>query len=187
VRIVERKTIYDGWGRFYLLGIEMDDGTLIQRQLEDHGMAASVLPYDAERRVALLARLPRAGPLFRNEDPRVMETAAGIIDPGETPEISVRREALEELGVRLSDIEFVARSWCAPGVSSEVVSLYLAPYAAADRIASGGGLEGENEDIEVLELPLAALARQADAGEVRDMKTLALILTLRLRRPELFG
>jgi nudix-type nucleoside diphosphatase (YffH/AdpP family) len=187
MQLVEMKTVYQGWGRFLLLTVRLGNGAVVQRQLEDHGVAASVLPYDAARRVALMARMPRPGPMFQGDDAMIMEACAGIVDPGETAEACARREAMEELGVRLTDLEPLGRAYTAPGASSEAISLYLAPYAAADRIAAGGGLAAENEEIEVLELPLAELARQADAGEVRDLKTLALILALRSRRSDLFG
>ncbi len=186
MQLVEQKTVYQGWGRFLLLTVRTDGGALVTRQLEDHGHASCVLAYDPARRVALMARLARAGPMFNGEPPRLLEACAGLIDPGETPEVCARREALEELGVRLTDLEPVSRSYTTPGVCSETIALYLAPYAATDRIGAGGGLAAESEEIEVLELPLAELARQSDAGEVRDLKTLVLILALRLRRPGLF-
>jgi nudix-type nucleoside diphosphatase (YffH/AdpP family) len=186
VRLLEQKTIYQGWGRFLLLTVGLAGGAVVQRQLDDHGSAAAVLPYDAERRTALLARLPRAGPLFAGLDPRVLEAAAGMIDPGETPDACARREAMEELGVRLEILEPVSRVWSAPGVSTERIDLYLAPYSLADRVAAGGGLEEEQEGIEVIELPLADLWRTMQAGELNDLKTLALTLALRHRRPALF-
>jgi nudix-type nucleoside diphosphatase (YffH/AdpP family) len=187
MQLVSQQTVYEGWGRFLLLQVRLANGEVVRRQLEDHGCASGVLPYDPERKLALIACLPRAGPMYLGEDPQIMEAAAGIIEAGETPEACIRREALEELGVRLDALEFVARAFTAPGASSEAISIYLAPYAAGDRVALGGGAEGENEQIEVLELPLGDLARMADAGEVRDLKTLALIQTLRVRRPELFA
>lgn len=48
------------------------------------------------------------------------------------------------------------------------------------------GVEGEHEDIEVVELSLADLGRMAREGVIQDMKTLALVLALKDRRPELF-
>ena len=187
MQLVDMKTVYDGWGRFLLLTVRLANGAVVQRQLEDHGSASAVLPYDAERRTALLARLPRPGPMFNGEEAQIMEACAGIIDPGEDAQACARREAMEELGVRLGALEPLGRTYTAPGASSETISLYLAPYAAADRTEAGGGVAGENEEIEVLELPLSELARQCDAGEVRDLKTLAMILALRGRRPELFA
>ena len=186
MQLVEQKTVYQGWGRFLLLKVRLAGGAVVDRQLDDHGDAACVLPYDSRRRVALMARMARPGPMFSGEDPVLLEACAGLIDPGETDDVCARREAMEELGVALARLEPVARAFTSPGVCSEAISLYLAPYEAADRVAAGGGLAGENEEIEVVELPLLALARQADAGEIRDVKTLALVQTLRLRRPDLF-
>jgi hypothetical protein len=73
-----------------------------------------------------------------------------------------------------------------PGISTERMHLFLAPYAEGDRVAAGGGVADENEAIEVAEMPLAVLARRADEGGLGDLKTLLLVQTLRLRRPDLF-
>jgi len=186
MQLLDAKTLYQGWGRFLMLTVRLSNGVLVQRQLDDHGHAAAVLPYDAQRRVALLAWMPRAAALYVGEDPMLMEACAGIIDPGETAEVCARREALEELGVELGALEPLGRAFSGPGSCSETMSLYLAPYAAIDRIAAGGGLAEENEQIQVLELPLMELARQSDTGQIRDLKTLTLILALRLRHPDLF-
>lgn len=186
MRLIDREMIYSGWGRFLMLQVELGDGRLVQRQVEDHGEAAAVLPYDAERRMALVVRQPRVGPLYSGFDPHLVEAAAGIIDPGETAAATAVREALEELGVRLGDVAPVAAAWSMPGISSERIHLFLAPYSAADRVGPGGGVAEEGEEIEVLELPLQTLVQQADSGTLTDIKTLALVWALARRRPELF-
>jgi nudix-type nucleoside diphosphatase (YffH/AdpP family) len=187
LRVIERKLVYSGWGRFLLLDVALGDGRVVERQIEDHGEAAAVLPYDAERRVALLCRQPRIGPLYSGFPPHLMEAAAGVIDPGEDAAAAVVREAFEELGVRLRTVEPVVAAWSMPAVSSERIHLFLAPYAAADRVAAGGGVADEGEEIEVQEAPLADLLRDADAGTLTDIKTLTLVWALARRRPELFS
>jgi len=97
VRLLERKLVYSGWGRFLSLDIELSDGRVVERQVEDHGEAAAVLPFDAERRVALVCRQPRIGPLYVGVEPNLVEAAAGMIDRGEDPGATAIREALEEL------------------------------------------------------------------------------------------
>ncbi|MEI9891862.1 MAG: NUDIX domain-containing protein [Caulobacteraceae bacterium] len=184
--IVEQSVVHDGWGRFLLLKVALADGTVLDRQLEDHGCAAVVLAYDPDRRTALMVRLARVGPLYMGEAPYLTEACAGRCDDGETGEACIRREAMEEMGLRLGALEPVARTWTAPTVSTERLDLYLAAYGPADRVAEGGGAPGEHEDIEVVETPLAALWRAALAGEVSDLKTLALVYALQARRPALF-
>ena len=72
-------------------------------------------------------------------------------------------------------------------VSSERVDLFLAAYSNADRAADGGGVEGENEHISVEEVPLSLLWTWVEQRKIEDLKSLALILALKVRRPELFG
>ena len=144
-----------------------------------------MLPYDAVRRLALVVRLFRA-PVFDSSGREFLEEAcAGMIDDGDA-EATVRREADEELGLRLGEIEFVARVWPSPGVSTETASLYLTPYRQSDRVGPGGGLQSENEDITVVERQLADLRADADEGRIADGKLLTLVMALRLRRPDLF-
>jgi 8-oxo-dGTP pyrophosphatase MutT (NUDIX family) len=137
--------------------------------------------------MALVCRQPRVGPLYSGFEPHLVEAAAGMIDRDEEPAATAVREAFEELGVRLASIEPVAAAWSMPAVSSERIHLFLAPYAAADRVTAGGGLAEEGEEIEVLERPLKALLQDADAGRLTDLKTLALVWALARRRPDLFG
>ena len=77
-------------------------------------------------------------------------------------------------------------TWSMPGISTERMELFLAPYTAADRTGPGGGLAEEHENITVREVALAELAAKADANALPDLKTCALLQSLRLRRPELF-
>lgn len=177
----------DSWATFLRIQVRLDGGEVVWRQVEDHGAAAVVLPYDPERRTALLVRLFRAPPLHAGVDPMLVEAVAGLIDEDETAEAAARREALEEAGVRLFELEFVGEVWSTPGISTEKMSLYLGAYRAEDRVAEGGGLADEHEDITVLDTPLAELGREMEAGRITDMKLLVLLQALRLRRPELFA
>jgi nudix-type nucleoside diphosphatase (YffH/AdpP family) len=185
-RILQQTVIHSGWGRYLLLKVGLADGVALHRQLDDHGDAAGVLPYDPQRRTAVLVRLWRVGPLFKGAPPYLLEAPAGMVDPGETAEACVRREALEETGLNLKGLDLVTRAWASPSVSTEILHLYLAAYGAADRVAPGGGVAEEHEGIEVVEIPLADLWRQIESGEIADMKTVLLAHALRVRRPDLF-
>ncbi|GAB4355174.1 MAG: NUDIX domain-containing protein [Oricola sp.] len=179
------KTIHDGWGRFHLVTMRSPDGTEHRRQVEDHGDACCVLPYDPVRHVVTLVRQPRVGPLFAGADALLLEAPAGLTD-GEDPADAVRREAMEETGLRLADLQPVGTMWSMPGCATERVHLYLAAYGEADRVGDGGGHPHEGEEIEVVEMPITVAARQAASGGIRDMKTVLLMQALQLRHPALF-
>ena len=57
---------------------------------------------------------------------------------------SAERGAVATAGVEVS-LEFVARVWSSPGVSTERQSLFLAPYRPSDRNGKGGGVRGDHE------------------------------------------
>lgn len=180
------RLIHDGWARFLVAEVTMPNGTRFKREIEDHGRAVAVLPYDPVRRVALLVSQFRAPVLFAEGPPELMEAVAGILDENE-PEEGARREAYEETGLRLAALEPVASAWSMPGISTERMDLFLAPYGDGDRAGPGGGLAEENEAITTHELPLDALARMSEDGTLADLKTLVLVYALRLRRPDLFA
>ena len=184
--ILRVRSVHDGWAKLLIATVRLSDGHVAEREMEDHGRAVCVLPYDPERRVALLVRLFRAPPLYAGGLPEMLEAPAGLLED-DSPEDCARREALEEGGLRLGGLVHVATVWSMPGVSTERMSLYLAPYTAADRVAEGGGAEGEHENITVVEMRLAELSAMAARGDLVDLKTFTLLLALKDRRPDLFS
>jgi nudix-type nucleoside diphosphatase (YffH/AdpP family) len=185
-KILQSRPLYRGFTKLFSVTVEDEHGARYEREIEDRGTAVALLPYDAERRVALLVRLLRAPVLYATGRPDLLEAPAGMVE-NEDPDATARREAFEETGLRICTLEPVATTWSSPGLSCERVSLYLAPYSAADRVGEGGGLAAENENITVVEMPLAELAALVDRQELADLKTLALVLALKLRHPDLFG
>ena len=180
------RVAYQGWAKVLQLDLADETGQPVRREVVDTGEAVAVLPYDAERGVAMLVRQQRAPLLLGGGDGLLLEAPAGRVEV-EGPEACARREALEECGLRLGELVGVGAFWSMPGVSTERLHLFLAAYAAADRIEAGGGLATEHEQIEVIETPLPTLWRQWAAGELADMKTALLLHALKDRRPDLFA
>jgi nudix-type nucleoside diphosphatase (YffH/AdpP family) len=184
--IVRIRTAYEGWTKLLVATIKGTDGKHFNREIEDHGQAVAVLPYDPVRRVALLVSLLRAPVLYAGGPGELLEVPAGMVEEGDAAD-AVKREALEETGLRLGTLEHVVTAWSSPGLSSEKIDLYLAAYSPADRVETGGGLVEENENITVVEMPLAELWALVETQELTDLKTLALVLTLKHRQPDLFA
>lgn len=186
-KILSRETLHEGYLTVLRLRVRLADGAQAVRESATRGDAVAVLPYDPARRCALVVRLFRAPVLDAGGQAALEEACAGMIERGDSAEETARREAGEELGVRLDALEPVARTWSSPGVSSERIALYLAPYAETDRAGRGGGLEAEHELVTAVERPLADLAAESEVGAIADAKLLMLVQALRLRRPELFA
>lgn len=186
VRIASTHTVHSGWGRYLIATVELGGGVTVKREVEDHGAAACVLPYDPQRRTTVLVRQLRVPVLFLAGELETLEAIAGVIE-NEAAADCARREALEEAGLRVGSLEPIAVAWTMPGISTERMHLFLAAYGEADRIGPGGGLEADHEGTTAVEIPLLEIAAMVDAGRLTDMKTFALVQTLRLRHPELFA
>jgi nudix-type nucleoside diphosphatase (YffH/AdpP family) len=185
MRIGDTKVLFEGWTKFLAVTLRQPDGRSTQRAVLDHGASVCVLPYDPERRLALMVCQIRIPLLYLGCREPLMEAIAGRVEDEQLQE-TVRREAMEEAGLRIREVEHIGVCWSSPGVSTERFHLYLTPYLPDDRVADGGGAD-EFEDITVREIALSALVQLADSGRLADTKTLLLVQTLRLRRPDLFN
>lgn len=181
--VLGREMLYRGWFNVLKLRIRLND-VEEQRALVEHVSGSSVLLYDPARRVALVTRQTRDGPLLVGQE-RFWEAVTGVTED-EPPEETARREAVEEVGIRPATIEWIGRVWLTPSSTTERVHLFLAAYTPADRVGAGGGAEGENEAIEAAELPLRDLWAQVAGAGMADAKLFMLLHALRVRRPELF-
>ncbi|MCB5174895.1 NUDIX domain-containing protein [Microvirga lenta] len=184
-RITKVGTLYDGWRKVLGFTVRKSDGETMEREIVESDDVAAVLPYDPQRRTVVLVRQFRVPVMHIEAKPDILEVIAGLLE-GDEPEACARREAMEEAGLRLGTLEPVGCTWSTPGAMTERLNLFLAPYTAADRVAEGGGLAEEHEDIEVLEIGCGELARMLEQNAVTDLKTLALTQALRIRHPELF-
>lgn len=145
------------------------------REAYDRGNGATVLLYNKEKKSVILIKQFRMPTYLNgNADGTLIETCAGLLD-GDDPETCVLKEAEEESGIRPRKAEKVFESYMSPGAVTEILHFYVAEYTDADRVGPGGGLDSEQEDIEVLEIPFAEAMDMVSAGTIRDAKTIMLL------------
>jgi nudix-type nucleoside diphosphatase (YffH/AdpP family) len=115
-------------------------------------------------------------PAYLNGHPdgMLIETPAGLLD-GDDAETAIRREAEEETGYRVEAVARIGEYFMSPGSVTERIAFFTGSYRAEERVSQGGGVEGEGEDIEVLEVTLAEAIAMIDRGEIVDAKTVLLL------------
>lgn len=88
--------------------------------------AVTALLTDPKAKKFLLARQFRL-PTFLNgsEKGYLLETCAGLIDEGETPEQAARREVEEETGCQVGDLEKIGGVYTSAGGITELVHLFI--------------------------------------------------------------
>ena len=144
------------------------------RETYDRGNGATILLYNPHKRSVILTRQFRY-PAFVNGHPGLLiETPAGLLDQT-SPEERIKAETEEETGYRVHDVRKVFEAYMSPGSVTEKLHFFVAEYDAGARISAGGGIAGEGEDIEVLELAFDQALAMLECGEITDGKTIMLL------------
>ncbi|MET0394413.1 MAG: GDP-mannose pyrophosphatase NudK [Chitinophagaceae bacterium] len=184
VQITGSKILSDHWYMLRKLTYEYvkKDGThqVQTREVYDRGNGAVILLYNREKGTVILTRQFRL-PTFvnGNADGMLIEACAGLLDQ-DNPEDGIRRETEEETGYRITDVQKLFEAYMSPGSVTELLHFFIAGYTPVMKVNEGGGAEGEEENIEVLELPVARAMDMLEAGDIKDAKTIILLQYIKL-------
>jgi GDP-mannose pyrophosphatase NudK len=144
-----------------------------KREVYDRGNGATILLYNREKQTVVLVRQFRVATWVNgNEDGMLIETCAGLLDDDE-PEVCIRKEAVEETGFEVGEVQKLFELYMSPGGVTELIHFYIAEYHEGLRANAGGGVE--DEAIEVLEIPFAEALQRVKRGEIRDGKAVILL------------
>lgn len=184
IKILDTTILSDNW---YILKkityeyLKRDGSSQIQtREAYDRGNGATILLYNKSRKTVILTRQFRMPTYINgNSSGMLIETCAGLLDK-DNPEDCIRRETEEETGYKVTDVRKVYEAYMSPGSVTEMLHFFIAEYAANMKIHDGGGVEHEEENIEVLELDIQKAMEMIDKGEIKDGKTIMLLQYIRL-------
>lgn len=185
IKIEKTEILSDNWYTLkkvtYRQRLHDGSWTTQHREAYDRGNGAAILLYNPKNDTVVLTeqfRLPTY--INGNKDGMLIEVCAGLLD-GEQPELAIKREVEEETGYRLSDVEKLFELYMSPGSVTEIVHFFIAEYSSNDKAGEGGGT-GDEELIDVLELPIDNAIAMIQDGRIRDGKTVILLQYLQLKR-----
>jgi nudix-type nucleoside diphosphatase (YffH/AdpP family) len=184
VKILTTEILSDNWYTLRKITYEYvkKDGRLqIQtREAYDRGNGATILLYNKEQKTVILTQQFRL-PTFvnGNESGMLIEACAGLLDK-DNPEDCIKRETEEETGYKIKDVRKIFEAYMSPGSVTEILYFFIAEYSKEMKVASGGGIEHEEENIEVLEINVNNAMKMIENGEIKDGKTIMLLQYIKL-------
>jgi GDP-mannose pyrophosphatase NudK len=179
IKILKKEVLSDNWYTLNKITFEAtkQDGSVLQlsREAYDRGNGATILLYNADNKTVILTRQFRMPTYINgNESGLLIECCAGLLDKNNA-EDCIRRETEEETGYQITNVKKVFEAYMSPGSVTEILHFFIAEYTNDMKVGDGGGLEEENENIEVLELPFTEALQMIRTGEIRDAKTIMLL------------
>lgn len=179
VKNINRQLICNNWYKLYKITFDYikNNGQCQtqSREAYDRGNGATILLYNKQQKTVILTRQFRM-PTFvnGNSDGMLVEACAGLLDL-DNPEDCIRRETEEETGYKITDVKKVFEAYMSPGSVTEKLYFFVAEYTSAQKVNDGGGIDHEQEDIEVLELTLTEALQMITDGRIQDGKTIMLL------------
>lgn len=179
VKNVHTEILSDNWYtlRKVTFDYQKKDGSWEQQNREayDRGNGATILLYNKANKTVILTRQFRMPTYLNgNKTGMLIETCAGLLD-NNNPEDCIRRETEEETGYTVSHVRKVFEAYMSPGSVTEILYFFVAEYSKEMKTSAGGGLEHDQENIEVLELPFGEALQMIANGQIRDGKTILLL------------
>jgi GDP-mannose pyrophosphatase NudK len=184
VKIIKTEILSDNWYTLKKITYEYlknNSTKQIQtREAYDRGNGATILRFNKEQRTVILTRQFRL-PTFINGNVSgmLMEACAGLLDK-DNAEDCIRRETEEETGYKIRDLRKIFEAYMSPGSVTEILYFLIAEYSSSMKISAGGGIEKEQENIEVLELDFNESINMLGSGEIKDAKTIMLLQYVKL-------
>lgn len=153
--------------------IRLASGRKTKRDIVEHSDCVAIVAIDDNDNVLLVRQ-------FRKPvEKELLEIPAGVIEAGEEPIATVRRELREETGYLPNSVQRIGGFYSSPGYCTEYLHLYLATELVPDRLHAE-----DTENIELAPVPLGQIADLIASGTICDAKSIiGLLMLLASRKP----
>ena len=161
-RVSQRKVVFSK-GPIHLVDclVRMSSGRVLTRQILEHPGSVVMIPRAGQDRYILVRQFRFAARAWMWEFP------AGGIEPGESLRAAAARDLTEEIGMRPRKLKKLFSFYPSPGLSGEVMHLFL-----ADQLTAEQGTQDEDEEIETGIFTAARIRRMIRTGKIADAKTI---------------
>lgn len=160
---IARNWIY--LGRIVSLSVDtvrLASGKEARREIVHHPGAVAAVTLNSAGQVILVRQ-------FRYATGQAMlEIPAGCLNPDESPEACLQRELAEEIGQSAGRVDKLLTLYPSPGCLNEVLHLYL-----ARELTPAEGQPDEDENLQIVTMPLAEAISLCRRGEICDAKSVA--------------
>lgn len=170
--IHDEATVWHGHRRYDRVDCELPGrggrrATRIAYEVLRIGEVVAVLPYDPVLDRLVVIRQFRLGAHLAHGHGDNLEVIAGRVDPGEAPVAAAHREAMEEAGIALSDLQPMLAYAPLAAAADERVHLFSARCDASRLPAVAGEIDQE-ETVLPLAVAPADLLEAVQGGRVRN-------------------
>lgn len=173
------------YARFHLTLTKADGSTSVEtRDILHVGKVAAVLPLDPVRDEIVMFHQFRLAAHLANGKGHMVEIVAGHAEPNETIAQSARRECIEEIGIAPKTLIELFSYLPSPGVSDEVITLFLGVVDAA-QIPVRAGAAIEQEETILMRVPIDDALGALSSGRMHDGPIILALQWLALNRGRL--
>jgi len=148
--------------------LRLPDGKTSRLFVVDHNDAVTMVPVDQDGMIWFIRQYRHPAGKY------LLELPAGVMESGESPEASARREIQEEIGMGARNLNRLGGVYLAPGYSSEFLYIFLASDLYPDPLPSD-----EDEFITIEKKPVPEALALAENAEIQDAKTLVALFWAR--------
>ena len=165
-KTIKSDTIYDGKIlKLRVETVELENKRYSKREIVDHQKGVGIIAFDGNDKIWMVKQYRKA------IDKIPLEIPAGLVDPGEMPIETAKRELQEEVGYLPETISYLFDMHASPGFTNYKLSFFLAKDLVKSSLE-----QDEDENVEACAIEIKELYKMVENGEITDAKTIIAIL-----------
>ena len=141
--------------------VTLPNGVTAELEIIAHPGASAVVPLKDNQTVVMIRQYRHAVGRY------IYEIPAGKLHVGEDPRDCAMREVEEEIGYKVGNLEPLLSFFTTPGFTDEIIHIFL-----GKNLTLGNQELGEDEVLEIIEMPLTKTIELINEGSIKDGKTI---------------